>query len=105
MNLKGSKTEKNLKDAFGDDAPFRKKQHPIIGGRILEGDDPLIRMGREIALTHHERWDGGGYPNGLSGEDIPLAGRICAVLNNGRRKSGWHCNAAIGLSSSSRQDP
>ncbi len=47
------------------------KQHPTIGGRILEGDDPLIRMGREIALTHHEKWDGGGYPNRLSGEDIP----------------------------------
>lgn len=57
------------------------KQHPIIGGRILEGDDPLIRMGREIALTHHEKWDGGGYPNGLRGEEIPLSGRVCAVAD------------------------
>ncbi|MDG4598189.1 MAG: bacteriohemerythrin [Candidatus Contendobacter sp.] len=57
------------------------KEHPIIGGRILEGDDPLIRMGREIALTHHERWDGRGYPNGLSGEDIPFSGRVCAVAD------------------------
>lgn len=57
------------------------KQHPIIGGRILEGDDPLIRMGREIALTHHEKWDGSGYPNGLSGEEIPFSGRVCAVAD------------------------
>jgi hemerythrin-like metal-binding protein len=57
------------------------KQHPVIGGRILEGDDPLLRMGREIALTHHEKWDGSGYPNGLSGEDIPFSGRVCAVAD------------------------
>lgn len=57
------------------------QQHPTIGGRILEGDDPLIRMGREIALTHHEKWDGSGYPNGLGGEDIPLSGRVCAVAD------------------------
>ncbi|MFO1423709.1 MAG: bacteriohemerythrin [Candidatus Competibacteraceae bacterium] len=68
-------------DRLNDEEFAAMKQHPIIGGRILEGDDPLIRMGREIALTHHERWDGGGYPNGLSGEDIPLAGRICAVAD------------------------
>ena len=57
------------------------KQHPVIGGRILEGDDPLIRMGREIALTHHEKWDGSGYPHGLCGEAIPLSGRVCAIAD------------------------
>ena len=57
------------------------KRHATIGGRILDGDDPLIRMGREIALTHHERWEGNGYPAGLSGENIPFSGRICAVAD------------------------
>ena len=40
-----------------------------------------MRMAEEIALTHHERWDGGGYPQGLSGDAIPLVGRICAVCD------------------------
>ena len=80
------------------------KQHPVIGGRILEGDDPLIRMGREIALTHHEKWDGSGYPNGLSGEDIPLAGRVCAVadvfdalMTKRPYKEPWPLEKAIAL--------
>jgi putative two-component system response regulator len=40
-----------------------------------------MRMAEEIARTHHERWDGGGYPAGLAGEQIPLVGRICAVCD------------------------
>ena len=56
------------------------KQHTIIGACILEGSEaPLVDLGRIIALTHHERWDGAGYPMGMSGEDIPLAGRITSV--------------------------
>ncbi|MBK1716103.1 bacteriohemerythrin [Thiocystis violacea] len=57
------------------------QNHTSIGGRILEGEDPLIRLAREIALTHHEKWDGSGYPNGLRREAIPLSGRVCAVAD------------------------
>lgn len=42
---------------------------------------PILEMARRIALTHHERWDGSGYPLGLAGEDIPLEGRITAVAD------------------------
>jgi putative two-component system response regulator len=56
------------------------KQHARIGGEILAGgDSPLLELARIIAVTHHEKWDGSGYPNGLKGEDIPIAGRIIAV--------------------------
>src|SRR5579859_2934681 len=53
------------------------KTHPLIGARII-GDhrDPMLRMAQIAALTHHEKWDGGGYPSGLSGEAIPLEGRL-----------------------------
>jgi putative two-component system response regulator len=56
------------------------KQHARIGGEILAGgESPLLDLARVIAITHHEKWDGSGYPNGLKGEDIPIAGRIIAV--------------------------
>jgi putative two-component system response regulator len=56
--------------------------HTVIGGRIL-ADSPseLLRAGQQIALTHHEKWDGTGYPERLAGEAIPLNGRICAVID------------------------
>ena len=58
------------------------KRHTVIGAEILSGSQsPLLQMAEQIALTHHERWDGTGYPNKLSGEDIPLVGRICAVCD------------------------
>jgi putative two-component system response regulator len=58
------------------------RQHTEIGARILEGCAyPVIQMARTIALTHHERWDGKGYPQGLGGEEIPLWGRIVAVVD------------------------
>ena len=56
--------------------------HPRIGARILSGStNELLNMAEQIALTHHERWDGRGYPSGLAGEEIPLPGRIVTVAD------------------------
>ena len=58
------------------------QQHPKIGARILHGSDSeVLRAGRAIALYHHERWDGAGYPEGLAGEKIPIAARICGIVD------------------------
>ena len=58
------------------------KTHTLIGGKILE--DPrtdLITLAREVAMSHHERWDGAGYPRGLTGEDIPMPARLVAIVD------------------------
>jgi len=58
------------------------KSHTLIGARILAGSQSrLLRVASEIALSHHERWDGEGYPNGLAGAAIPLVGRLVAVAD------------------------
>jgi len=63
------------------------KQHTVIGGQTLDAvaraypDAEFLRMARDIAWTHHEKYDGSGYPNGLKGEEIPLCGRIVAVAD------------------------
>lgn len=60
----------------------RMQEHTLIGARILSGGrSELLRLAQEIALTHHERWDGKGYPQGLQGDAIPLTGRIVAVAD------------------------
>jgi len=58
------------------------KTHTTIGARLLEGSGiALLDLSRDIALGHHEKWDGSGYPSGLSGTDIPESARIVAVLD------------------------
>ena len=81
------------------------KTHAQIGADLLDGDDSeLLKMARTIALTHHEKWNGRGYPNGLAGEDIPLVGRIVAIadvfdaLTSDRPyKKAWPVKDAIDL--------
>ncbi len=58
------------------------RQHTVIGANILgEHSSGLLKLAASIALNHHERWDGSGYPNGVAGEDIPLEARIVAVAD------------------------
>ena len=58
------------------------KTHPVIGYEILRGSRaPVLKLGAVIALNHHERWDGTGYPNGIKGEEIPLPARILALVD------------------------
>jgi len=57
-------------------------QHPVMGAEIIgKHENELLESARIIALSHHEKWDGSGYPCGLKGEDIPLEGRIVAIAD------------------------
>ena len=61
----------------------RVRRHPQIGAEIIgEHDDPLLKLARQISLTHHEDWDGTGYPQGLKGDAIPWPGRVMAVVDS-----------------------
>ncbi len=85
-----------------DDELTIMRRHPEIGERLLAGSEsPLVQLAAEIAVSHHEKFDGSGYPRGLVGEDIPLSGRIVAVadvfdaLTSSRPyKQGWTNEAA-----------
>lgn len=78
------------------------KQHTEIGASLLTGDDAMLVSARDIASSHHERWDGSGYPRRLQGEEIPLFARICAVadvfdaLTSTRPyKTAWDVDVAV----------
>jgi putative two-component system response regulator len=79
------------------------KTHVDIGAKLLDGDDSaLMNMGKEIAYSYHEKWDGNGYPQGLAGEAIPLSGRIAAIadvfdalLSSRPYKKAWTLDAAL----------
>ena len=58
------------------------KSHPGIGAEIIgDHDAEVLKMAKDVALTHHEKWNGNGYPQGLAGHDIPLVGRIVAIVD------------------------
>ncbi len=92
------------------------KKHAEIGADILSGHpSPLMQMAATIALTHHEKWDGSGYPQGLAGEGIPLVGRVVALCDvfdaltsNRPYKKAWSSENALGYiaeNSASHFDP
>lgn len=91
------------------------KTHTLIGGKILESENPLMRAASEIASAHHEHWDRSGYPVGLGGSEIPVLARICSVadvfdaLTSTRPyKTPWNLGNAIEdirAGSGSRFDP
>lgn len=95
---------------LSDDERAAMKLHTTVGAQLLKqahlmiGDSTYLQFGAEIALTHHEWFNGNGYPAGLAGEDIPLAGRICAIADvfdalTSRRpyKAPWTTEKAIDL--------
>ena len=67
---------------YSEDELQKVKRHTIIGAELLRNSpSPLLQAGETIALNHHERWDGSGYPSGLVGEQIPLSAGLCAVAD------------------------
>lgn len=73
---------KKIVQPVSDSDAVLLRNHTDIGARIMDASSsPILEMARRIALTHHERWDGNGYPLGLAGSDIPVEGRITAVAD------------------------
>jgi two-component system response regulator RpfG len=89
---------------FSDDERALMQQHTLHGHELLRGSNSeFIQATAEIALNHHERWDGSGYPNGLSGANIPFSARVVAVadvldaLTTPRQyREAWDWTAALG---------
>ncbi len=88
---------------LADDEMKIMRGHPEFGAEIIgEHHSELLKMARTVALSHHEKWDGSGYPLGLAGEDIPLVSRIVALADvfdalTSRRpyKSAWSVDDAL----------
>ncbi|MFK7818289.1 MAG: HD domain-containing phosphohydrolase [Planctomycetaceae bacterium] len=73
---------RNIIEPYADQDLARLRSHAKVGSRILQAcESPMMMMASRIAQTHHERWDGTGYPLGLQGTDIPIEGRITAVAD------------------------
>ncbi|YCO00525.1 HD domain-containing phosphohydrolase [Vibrio sp. VNB-15] len=72
-----------LKPARLDNDEWREMQRHVEYGYEILGkhDSPLLNLAREVVIAHHEKWDGSGYPNGISGEQIPLSARIVAIAD------------------------
>lgn len=69
-------------DAYTERERLQMQEHTTLGAGLLHGaESKLLQMAEQIALAHHERWDGEGYPQGMSGADIPLVARIVAVAD------------------------
>ena len=79
----------NKPGALTDEEFGEMKKHPSYGLKVITtaqkraraDDDEILSMAKDIVYTHHERWDGGGYPRGLKGEQIPIPGRVMAVVD------------------------